>query len=71
MSTDYQTSREGKRHVLACGLIEWAAVESRKTGDFAGAAWLDEQQHQIDVGNYNVCANVMRRMCPAFNGQLA
>lgn len=70
-STDYQASREGKKHVLASGLIEWAAIESRKIGDFTGAAWLDEQQHQLDVGNYKLCADMMHRMYPAFDGQLA
>lgn len=70
-STDYQTSREGKKYVLASGLIEWAAIESRKIGDFTGAAWLDEQQHQLDVGNYKLCADMMHRMYPAFDGQLA
>lgn len=49
---DYGTSRVGKPHVLASGLIEWAAINYRKAGDFETAVWLDEQQHQVDAGNY-------------------
>jgi hypothetical protein len=52
-STDYQTSREGKKHVLCCGLVESAAVEYRKIGDFEAALWLDEQAHQVAMGNYD------------------
>lgn len=68
-STDYQTSREGKAHVLACGLIEWAAIESRKQGDFEAATWLDEQQHQVDAGNYNMCM-YLRAALPHVMGSL-
>jgi hypothetical protein len=51
---DYVTSRDGKKHVCACGLIEMAAIEHRKLGDFETAVWLDEQQHQIDCDNIHL-----------------
>ena len=50
-STDYQTSREGKKHVLASGLIELSAIYCRREGLFDTAAWLDEQAHQLDMHN--------------------
>lgn len=56
---DYQTSREGKANVLACGLIELSAKEYRRAGNFETARWLDEQQHQIDCGNVNLLRQVL------------
>lgn len=70
-SIDYQTSREGKKHVLACGLLELAAIESRVVGDFETATWLDEQAHQVAAGNYSGCRYLLRKVWQDISDQLA